>query len=655
VKREIVINASALEVRVALLEDGSLTELYLERQQHRGLAGNIYKGKVTRVLPGMQAAFVDIGLEKAGFLHVSDFHDDIQAVGSIAEVIGEDDVETYPVDGDGDGGDEAKSPQDLRDQQQLAELENLEEPSERQNDRQDEQDQRQAERPSVRQGGARQAVQQEVQRRDVAPSVEENSKEESIEQEGIEVDRLDLGDETAATSVEGEADAASPAAAAGEAGAAPGTKRRRSRRRRRRGGKAHKRRPRVHEQRSRLPIEQQLHRNQEIIVQIAKEPMGTKGARLTSSISLPGRHLVYMPTSGHVGVSRRIGSAEERARLRAAVKELGRVQGGFIVRTACEGVSKREIQRDANFLTRLWGSILAKSESSPPASILYSDLDVALRTVRDLFSSEIDKLWCDDPETFERIGQFVQHYMPRLRARLTMYQGAEPIFDHFKIEPQIERALDRKVWLKSGGYLVFDQAEALTAIDVNTGRFVGKTNQDETVLRTNLEAAEEVVKQLRLRNIGGIIIVDFIDMSREADRKKVSDVLREALRRDKARTSALKISELGLVQMTRKRTRESLEELLTDTCPRCEGRRVVKSVPTLAAEVLRGIHREARRRSGDDMLLVKVHPAVARYLYDHGARDLEALERRVGIKIVLRAMEGLEPGSFELSLVPAAA
>jgi ribonuclease G len=411
----------------------------------------------------------------------------------------------------------------------------------------------------------------------------------------------------------------------------------------------------VHEQRSRLPIEQQLHRNQEIIVQIAKEPMGTKGARLTSSISLPGRHLVYMPTSGHVGVSRRIGSADERARLRAAVKELGRVQGGFIVRTACEGVSKREIQRDANFLTRLWGSILAKSETSPPASILYSDLDVALRTVRDLFSSEIDKLWCDDPETFERIEQFVQHYMPRLRARLTMYQGAEPIFDHFKIEPQIERALDRKVWLKSGGYLVFDQAEALTAIDVNTGRFVGKTNQDETVLRTNLEAVEEVVKQLRLRNIGGIIIVDFIDMAREGDRKKVSDALREAQRRDKARTSALKISELGLVQMTRKRTRESLEELLTDTCPHCEGRRVVKSVPTLAAEVLRGVHREARRRGGDDMLLVKVNPAVARYLYDHGARDLEALERRVGIKIVLRAMEGLEPGSFELSLVPAAA
>jgi len=629
VKREIVINASALEVRVALLEDGSLTELYLERQQHRGLAGNIYKGKVTRVLPGMQAAFVDIGLEKAGFLHVSDFHDDVQTVGSIAEVIGEE-VETYPVD---DERSEApEEPQDLQeDTQDLQEL---------------------AEEEEVRRESAeREGALPESAGR--ASAGQANVRAENVRAENVEADQggVEPGiGELSVAPVEGEAAALE---AAGET-LAPGTKRRR--RRRRRGGKAHKRRrPRVHEQRSRLPIEQQLRRNQEIIVQIAKEPMGTKGARLTSSISLPGRHLVYMPTSGHVGVSRRIGSAEERARLRAAVKELGRVQGGFIVRTACEGVSKREIQRDANFLTRLWASILAKSESSPPAAILYSDLDVALRTVRDLFSSEIDKLWCDDPETFERIAQFVQHYMPRLRSRLSVYQGAEPIFDHFKIEPQIERALERKVWLKSGGYLVFDQAEALTAIDVNTGRFVGKSNQDETVLRTNLEAVEEVVKQLRLRNIGGIIIVDFIDMSREADRKKVSDALREAQRRDKARTAALKISELGLVQMTRKRTRESLEELLTDPCPHCEGRRVVKSVPTLAAEVLRGIHREARRRSGDDMLLVKVHPAVARYLYDHGARDLEELERRVGIKVALRAMAGLEPGSFELSLVPAAA
>jgi ribonuclease G len=243
-------------------------------------------------------------------------------------------------------------------------------------------------------------------------------------------------------------------------------------------------------------------------------------------------------------------------------------QGGFIVRTACEGVSRREIQRDVAFLTKTWASILKKNEKSPPASMLYSDLDVALRTVRDLFSSEVDRLWCDDTDTYSRIVQFVQTYMPRLRARVQLYQENEPLFEHFKVEPQIERALDRKVWLKSGGYLIFDQAEALTAIDVNTGRFVGKKSQDETILRTNLEAADEVVRQLRLRNIGGIIIVDFIDMTREADRKRVSESLKEALRRDKARTSALKISELGLVQMTRKRTRESLEELLTDPCRR---------------------------------------------------------------------------------------
>ncbi len=549
-KREILINACNLEVRVAAVEDNSLAEFYLERNQQRSLVGNIYKGKVTRVLPGMQAAFVDIGLEKAGFLHVSDFLTGIDAVGSMADMLGED-VETEPVD-------------------PVASQEMVDQPSED------------------------------------APDV-----------------------------------------AISEDGQPPQPEQGRGRRRRRRGG--------AQPRRMRLPIEQQLHRGQEIIVQIAKEPMGTKGARLTSSISLPGRFLVYMPTSNNLGLSRRIESAEERARLRGILTEMRPQQGGFIVRTACEGVSRREIQRDVAFLTKTWASILKKNEKSPPASMLYSDLDVALRTVRDLFSSEIDRLWCDDPDTYSRIVQFVQTYMPRLRARVQLYQENEPLFEHFKIEPQIERALERKVWLKSGGYLIIDQAEALTAIDVNTGRFVGKKSQDETILRTNLEAADEVVRQLRLRNIGGIIIVDMIDMTREADRKRVSEALKEALRRDKARTSALKISELGLVQMTRKRTRESLEELLTDPCPRCQGSRVVKSVPTLAAEVLRGVHREAAKKPPTEMLMVKVSSQVARYLYDFGAKDLEALEHQLNTKIVLRSKDGLEPGAFELSQAPAAA
>ncbi len=563
VKREIVINVSPLDVRLALLEDNSLTEFYLERSEHRGLAGNIYKGRVTRVLPGMQAAFVDIGLDKAGFLHVSDFRDDIDAAGAVVEdideEIGEVEVQSEPIDDPG---------------------------------------------------------------HDVL-----------------------LAENGARTGAEGEPPR-------------PGGGRRRRRRRGGRGGGGgggDSAGGGAGKSRRGLPIEQQLRRGQEIIVQIAKEPIGGKGARLTSHVSIPGRHLVYTPTGNRIGISRRIESAEERARLRAALIELRPAQGGFIVRTACEGVSRKEIQQDITFLTKLWKSIVKKSEKSGPASLLYSDLDLPLRAVRDFFSSEIERLWCDDSATCDRIAEFVQNYMPRLRSRLSMHDSDEPIFERFKIEPQIMRALERKVWLESGGYLVFDQAEALTAIDVNTGRFVGKRSQDETVLKTNLEAVEEVVRQLRLRNIGGIIIVDFIDMAREPDRKRVSEALTLALKRDKARTSTLKISELGLVQMTRKRIRESLEQMLTEPCHACAGIGVVKSVATVAAEVLRGVRREARRQRASDMIVVRLSPEVARYLYGAGAAALEAFEKRIGVKIVLRSKDGLEPGAFELSQAPAAA
>ena len=572
-KREIVINSSELEVRVAMLEDRALAEFYLERDQRGGLAGSIFKGRVTRVLPGMQAAFVDIGLEKAGFLHVSDYLND-DGYSTVAEVTGEEDVESEPLADD--------------------------EPE--------------------------------------APGIEGAAAFEAFEELGAMAAESEAGDLL---------DESEGAAAVPPNGADA------SRRRSRRGG-GH-RRGRPGPPRNRQPIEQQLKRGQEIIVQVAKEPMGTKGARLTSFISLPGRHLVYTPTSGRIGISRRIESGEERARLRAAVRELAPPQGGFIVRTACEGVSKREIQRDVAYLTKLWGSIVKQAEKSRPASLLYDDLEVSLRIVRDLFSSDVERLRCDDPTIYGKIVQFVQTYMPRLRSRITLYEGAEPIFDEYGIEEQLERALDRKVWLKSGGYLVIDQAEALTAIDVNTGRFVGKHNQDETVLKTNLEAADEVVKQLRLRNIGGIIIVDFIDMTREADRKRVTEVLSTALKRDKARSSVLKISELGLVQMTRKRTRESLEEMLTEPCRHCEGRRVVKSLATRAAEVIRGIQRAATLHPRTDMLVVKVNPAVARFLYDNGAKELERAERLLEAKIVLKSSEAIAPGSFEMAPAIAAA
>jgi ribonuclease G len=508
----------------------------------------------------MQAAFVDIGLEKAGFLHVSDFADDLERMA--AEVIGEEDVETEPA---------------VDDEEPIA------------------------------------AVAQDET--EVLVALEEESAEATIEPPG-------------------------------ESAAEPESHPRGRRSRRRRGGGG--------TPRPRLPIEQQLKRGQEIIVQVAKEPMGTKGARLTSFISLPGRHLVFTPTSSRVGISRRIESREERARLREAVKEFA-PHSGFIVRTACEGVSKREVQRDVAFLTKLWASIVKRAESSRPPVLLHDDLAVSLRIVRDLFSSDVERLHCDDPLTYSKIVQFVQTYTPRLRSRVSLHESTEPIFDHFQIEEQINRALQRKVWLKSGGYLVIDQAEALSAIDVNTGRFVGKRNQDETVLRTNLEAAEEVVKQLRLRNIGGIIIVDFIDMTRDVDRKKVSEVLTQALKRDKARSSVLKISELGLVEMTRKRTRESLEEMLTEPCPHCEGRRVVKSLPTLAAEVVRGIQRAAALHPRTDMLVVKVNSAIARYLYDAGAKELERAERLLETKIVLRSSDSVAPGACEVAPATAAA
>ncbi len=543
-KREIIINHGPLQTRAALLEDEVLTEFFLEPAGRSNLAGNIYKGKVVRVLPGMQAAFVAIGLEKSGFLHASDFLNEVESFGVLAETVAGDDIETEP-----------------------------------------------------------------------------------------------LAEETVTGDAEGD-EAPSPAALP----AANAASREGSRQRWR------------FLRRYRRPIEQKLKRNQEIIVQVAKEPIGDKGARLTSFVSLPGRHLVYLPTSRHIAISRRIENPAERARLRAAVRAIKPPQGGFIIRTACEGLSKREIQRDVSFLTKLWSSVVKKAETDSPPALLYAEPDLPIRVVRDLFGADVERLWCDDRETYEQIAAFVQQYMPRLRSRVALHDSPEPVFDHFQIEPQIERALERKVWLKSGGYLVFDQAEALTAVDVNTGRFVGTRDQDETMLQTNLEAAEELVNQLRVRNIGGIIVADFIDMAKAGDRKKLTEALTQALKRDKARASMLEISDLGLVQMTRKRTRESLEQLLTENCPRCQGRRVVKSTPTLAAEALRAVQREMGRRGGGvDMLVMRLNPEVARYLYGPGAAALEHIERRLSLKIVLKSTEELALGTVEFVAAPAAA
>jgi ribonuclease G len=500
-KQEMFINSSPQESRIAIVEDGLLAEFLIERKEEMGIAGNIYKGKVSRVLPGMQAAFVDIGMEKAAFLHASDF---------------------------------SSVPEDMQ----------------------------------------------------------------LIDTPGEEV----------------------------EIEAPP------------------KRIPRRH-----LPLEKQLSRDEAILVQVAKDPLGTKGARVTSHISLPGRYMVFMPGTKHIGISRRIESEEERKRLKEVATSLLTGDGGFILRTASEGRSKREIQRDLRFLTRLWRRLQKRAEGAAAPSLIHQDLDLIARSIRDFFTPDTEQLVIDSSKDYRRIMDFVGQFMPRLKSKIVLYSGAEPLFEHHGIEEKIERALDRRVWLRSGGYIIIERTEALTAIDVNTGRFVGKRNQEETIVKTNLEAAQEVVRQLRLRNVGGIIIIDFIDMEKESDRKKVYDALKEALKKDKARTNILKISELGLVEMTRQRTRESLENQLLSPCPHCDGRGRIKSSVTVAYDLLRAIKKQQTSLENGKNVVVRLHPDVANFLYDEKNNSLENLEREINRRIIIKVSQELRHDQYEIA------
>ena len=498
---------------MAVMDHARLKEIFIERPRERGLAGGIYKGSVTRVLPGMQAAFVDIGLEKAAFLPAADFYP-----------VGEEDAQFdfNPPTGEPPPTDGQPLPADSR--------------------------------PPV------------------LP-----------------------------------------------------------------------------------PIEERLRKGNEIIVQIAKEPIATKGARVTSNISIPGRFLVYLPFNSHIGVSRRIVSEEERTRLREAVESVRLAQGGIILRTACEGVSKREIQYDLRVLRKIWARIAKKAESVSAPAHLHDDLDVILRTMRDVVSTDVTRVLVDNRRDYERILDFVATVMPKWRPRVELYQHGEPIFERYGIEGQITKALDRKVWLKSGGYLIIDHTEALTTIDVNTGRFVGHDNQEETVLRTNLEATQLIVDQLRLRNIGGLIVIDFIDMEDTEHRKAVLAALADALKSDKARVKLLGISELGLVEMTRQRTRESLLQRLCEPCPTCGGRGRVKAVATTAYEILRRVRREAAVNAPLRQIVVTTHPHVATFLREHEAGALHDLQRELHLDVVLKESGTLATGQYEMTSVTASA
>ena len=519
----ILINATPEETRVALVENQALAEIHFERARDRGIVGNIYKGKVVRVLPGMQAAFVDLGLAKAGFLHVSDFHPGVDELPLVDADTPERDPDTAvaspPTDLVGDG----------------------------------------------------------------------------------------FPDHTA--------DEIAPL-------------------------------PANHD-----PIEERLSRGDEILVQIAKEPLGSKGARITSHVSLPGRYLVYLPTTNHLGVSRRIEDEEERQRLRDIVLAMKPAGAGFIIRTVCVGLSRSELQADMRFLIDLWNRILKRSENVSAPCQLHYDMDLTLRSIRDLFTPEVEKVVVDRREDQQRILEFVDSFAPALTARIELHDGPEPLFDRYGIEQAISRALERRVWLKSGGYIVIDQTEALTTIDVNTGRYVGKHNHEETVLKTNLEAAREIVDQLRLRNIGGIIIVDFIDMMDPGNQQRVMDAFDTALKQDKMRSNILKISELGLVEMTRKRTRASLPQLLTDPCPTCEGRGRIVSVATVAYEAMRRIRQVARAAPEATRIVVHASAQVATFLYEEEAAAMDRLERETARRITVEAVEGSDLARLDVRAV----
>ena len=509
-QNEIIINAELGETRVAFLENTQFAELHIERGRDKSVVGHVVKGKVSRVLPGMQAAFVDIGLEKAAFLYVGDYFESI--------------LETGKTEGEpGSGG-------------------------------------------RGRNGGG--------------------------------------------------------GGGRGRSRSAP---------------------PR---------IDTVLREGQEIVVQIAKEPIGTKGARITSSLSIPGRHLVLTPWSRRVGVSRRIGSDKERRRLREIVERLRPQNLGFIIRTAGDGVREADLQADIRYLATIWAAIQQRHAENAAPAVLYSEHDLPLRIVRDLAGHETKRIVSDNKEVYEAIQGFVDRFVADPKPSVDFYEESLPVFERFDLESQINANLERKVWLKSGGSLVIDKSEALTAIDVNTGRFVGKRDLEETVFKTNLEAVQEVVHQLRFRNLGGLIIIDLIDMESAGNREKVYRTLQDALRADKARTNILKISELGLVEMTRKRTRENLVQTLCEPCSYCEGRSYILSRESVAFRVLREVHKHLPKLRGRSVAIA-VNPHVAEELLGRSKEALSQLSEEIGKDIEVRARPGIHQEQYELTVLDA--
>jgi ribonuclease G len=511
VYKQLVINATTHETRVALLEDGNLAEIFIERGDISDITGNIYKGRVQRVLPGMQAAFIDIGLDQAAFLYAGD-------------VLRENHLDMEEALENGLGFDDEKD------------LEPFEKKEEKDN--------------------------------------------------------------------------------------------------------------------RKAPIEDLLKEGQEIMVHVAKSPLGTKGARVTSHISLPGRFLVLMPNSDHIGISRRIEDEGERLRLKETVSRLRNGKYGYILRTAAEGVDEEKLLYEMSFLHNLWANIQKKFKNVSAPNLLHQELSITLRAVRDLLIREADKLIIDSKRGHESILKFLDTIMPSLKDSVELFEGNEPIFDVSNIEVDIARALKRKVWLKSGGYIVIDHTEALVAIDVNTGKYVGKQNHnlEETILKINMEAVKEIAYQVRLRDIGGIIIIDFIDMEKRSNQESVYKALTEALKKDRSKTNVLPMSEMGLIEMTRKRVKKPLSRMLCEPCFYCEGEGYLLSKQSICYNIYREVMRYAQ-----DMTLgkisLRVHPDIAELLHGEENHIIQTLEEKIGRQVIIYPNALFHLENFEINEV----
>jgi ribonuclease G len=556
--KEMIISSSAHETRVAILEDDQVAEIFIERERQRGVVGNLYKGRVSKVLPGMQSAFVDLGLERDGFLYVSD------VVASFDELDADEDL-----------------------------------------------------RPA---SGIHQAAVAGVSNGERSPGIALDTGS------GIHRPATDRPD--TASGIRRLADSGERRAyGRGDRDRGPEPK-----------------------------IEELLKEGQEIIVQVAKEPLGTKGARLTSHATMPGRFLVFMPTVDHVGVSRKIESRDERGRLRGIVREFREqtgFSGGVIIRTAAASRPKDDIISDLRYFHRVWTEIRQKAETSRAPAVVYREQSLVAKLLRDLLTEDYTSIRIDNDQEYRRVLELVERIMPSLAPKVKLYEKEYPIFEEYGVQPEIDRALRSKVWLKSGGSIVINQTEALVAIDVNTGRYVGKKTAgrlEDTILKTNLEAVKEIIRQIRLRDLGGIIVLDFIDMEEKKNRQKVFQTVEQELRKDRAPSKALQVSDFGLVIITRKRVKQSLERVLTEPCPYCAGSSVIKSSSTICYEILA----EVKKISGDlngQSLVLRVNPDIARALREEERAVFKELKQSLGRDIAVRADTQLHHEQFDLMAI----